>query len=312
MTLAAGIGARSRGWRPGYPVDIACTLSVHRRGPGDPAYRVGGDGSVWRAVGTPCGPGTVRVMAVPGGGELAGEAWGPGADWLLDRLPVMLGAADEPSGFAPRQPSLRGAARRWRGFRVGRTDRVLEALAPAIVEQKVTGTEAFRSWRELLWRYGAAAPGPSDPTDRMRVPPTAAVLASIPSWDWHLAGVDPRRARTLRTAARVAGRLEETVRLGVDVAARRLASLPGIGRWTVAEVRQRAFGDADAVSVGDLHVPGLIGWALAGRVVDDDGMLELLEPYRGHRYRVQRLLEMRGGWPPRRAPRFAPRDYRAI
>jgi len=301
--------SRRRIWRPDTPVDVAFTLSAHARGPGDPAYKRTADGAVWRAVRTPDGPGTLRVA---GATEIAGEAWGPGADWLLDRMPALLGADDDVSGFAPTHPVLRDAARRRPGFRVGRTERVLEALVPAILEQKVTGIEAHRSYHQLLWRFGEPAPGPADVAGRMRVPPDAATLVSLASWDWHLAGVDPRRARTIRVAASAAGRLEQTVELGRDVAVRRLSSLPGVGRWTVAEVLQRSHGDADAVSVGDLHVPGIIGWALAGEVVDDDGMLALLEPYVGHRYRVQRLLETAGVAPPRRAPRFSPRDYRAL
>lgn len=303
-----------RMWRPGYPVDARATLATHARGPGDPAYRVAADGAVWRAVRTPDGPGTLRVHADPRTGEITGQAWGPGAGWLLDRLPALLGADDEAAAFRPAAEHgvLREAARRRAGFRVSRTDRMLEALVPAVLEQKVTGTEAHRSWRQLLWRHGTPAPGPRDPAARMRVPPDARTWMSLASWDWHLAGVDPRRARTIRVAASAAGRLEETLGMGVDVADRRLRALPGVGVWTSAEVRQRAFGDADAVSVGDLHVPGMIGWALTGRVVDDAGMLALLEPYAGHRYRVQRLLELAGVAVPRRAPRFAPRDYRSF
>ncbi|MBO0828527.1 MAG: DNA-3-methyladenine glycosylase 2 family protein [Streptosporangiales bacterium] len=301
-------------WRPGYPVDVRATLATHARGSGDPAYRVTADGAVWRAVRTPEGPGTLRVHAAPRVGEVTGRAWGPGADWLLSRLPALLGADDEPAAFRPAADHgvLRDAARRHAGFRVSRTDLMLEALVPAVLEQKVTGTEAHRSWRQLLWRFGAAAPGPRDPAGRMRVPPDARTWTSLASWHWHLAGVDPRRARTVRVAASAAGRLEETLAMGVDVGERRLRVLPGVGAWTSAEVRQRAFGDADAVSVGDLHVPGMIGWALTGRVVDDAGMLALLEPYAGHRYRVQRLLELAGVAVPRRAPRFAPRDYRSF
>jgi 3-methyladenine DNA glycosylase/8-oxoguanine DNA glycosylase len=88
--------------------------------------------------------------------------------------------------------------------------------------------------------------------------------------------------------------------------------VPGVGAWTVAEVRQRAHGDADAVSVGDFHIPKLVGWCLAGRPVDDAGMLELLEPYAGHRYRAVRLLELSGTQYPRFAPRYAPRDFRRM
>jgi 3-methyladenine DNA glycosylase/8-oxoguanine DNA glycosylase len=92
----------------------------------------------------------------------------------------------------------------------------------------------------------------------------------------------------------------------------RLRSLPGIGPWTSAETRQRACGDPDAVSVGDVHLPGAVGWALAGQTTDDAGMLQLLAPYAGHRHRAARLVVLSGRRPPRRGPRLAPRDYRSI
>ena len=91
-----------------------------------------------------------------------------------------------------------------------------------------------------------------------------------------------------------------------------LRALPGIGAWTSAEVRQRACGDADAVSVGDYHLPGVVGWALAGQKVDDAGMLALLAPYAGHRHRAARLIELTGLGPPRRGPRNPVRDYRSF
>jgi len=90
---------------------------------------------------------------------------------------------------------------------------------------------------------------------------------------------------------------------------RRLQSLPGVGVWTSAEVRSRAHGNADAVSFGDYHVAKDVGWALTGEEVDDDGLAELLEPYRPHRYRVQRLVEMARIHRPRRGPRMAPRRH---
>ena len=50
-------------------------------------------------------------------------------------------------------------------------------------------------------------------------------------------------------------------------------------------------GDPDAVPTGDLHLPHEVAWALAGEESADDArMLELLEPFRGHRFRLLRLL----------------------
>ena len=134
----------------------------------------------------------------------------------------------------------------------------------------------------------------------------------MPSWDWHRAGVDLSRSRTAVTAAGRAGRLEALADRPPAAAGTALRTLPGVGVWTAAEVGQRAFGDADAVSVGDFHLASQVGWALVGEKVDDDAMLELLEPYRGHRYRVQRLVELSGVAPARRGPRYAGRDYRAM
>ena len=74
-------------------------------------------------------------------------------------------------------------------------------------------------------------------------------------------------------------------------------------------MRFRAHGDADAVSFGDYHIAKNVGWALTGQEVDDDGLAELLEPYRPHRYRVQRLVELVGLSRPRHGPRMAPRRH---
>jgi 3-methyladenine DNA glycosylase/8-oxoguanine DNA glycosylase len=269
---------------------------------------VAADGAIWRAVQTPAGAGTIRTAVCGGAVEFA--AWGPGADWLLDTAPASLGAQDRPEGFAPRHPVLRTLAARFPGWRVPRTGRVLDVLVPAVLEQKVTGTEARRAWRRLLQRFGEPAPGPV-PTG-MRVPPPAAVWRRVPSWEWHRAGVDATRSRTILECARRAARLEETVPRAPEEAVRRLTAVPGVGPWTAAEVRQRAHGDPDAVSVGDCHLPGLVGWALGRGPVDDAGMLELLSPYAGHRYRAVRLIELSGMRAPAFGPRQAPRDFRAI
>jgi 3-methyladenine DNA glycosylase/8-oxoguanine DNA glycosylase len=222
----------------------------------------------------------------------------------------MLGADDDRAGFDPAHPVLRDLSARHPGLRIGRSGRVLEALVPAVLEQKVVGAEARRAWRYLLLKFGDPAPGPAPAG--MRVSPPPRIWRRIPSWEWHRAGVEGVRARTIIGAAEVAGRLEEIVTMPAADADRRLRSLPGIGVWTSAEIRQRACGDADAVSVGDYHLPSLVGWALAGRRVDDAGMLELLAPYAGHRHRAVRLVELGGLGPPRRGPRMSIRDYRTF
>ncbi|HUY51180.1 MAG TPA: DNA-3-methyladenine glycosylase 2 family protein [Streptosporangiaceae bacterium] len=246
------------------------------------------------------------LVGYSGGGPRVGAR--PGADWLLAALPDLLGASDRPETFRPVHPLLRDLAARNPGVRIGRTTRVLEALVPAVLEQKVVGLEAFRAWRLLLHRFGLPAPGPAPAG--LRVFPPPATWAAIPSWEWHRAGVEGVRAATIIGAVRVAGRLEQLTALPAAQADRRLRSLPGIGPWTSAEVRQRACGDPDAVSVGDYNLPAVVGWALAGRLVDDAGMLELLAVYPGHRHRATRLIELSGIRPPRRGHRMAIRDYR--
>src|ERR1700676_137031 len=279
--------ALARQWQLPFPLDVRRALSVHRRGGGDPADAGDPAGAVWRTSLTPDGPGTLRVLSrpaeVPGSTLVTGQAWGPGAGWLLDHVPAQLGGHDDQSGFTARDQVVAELMRRHQDLRVGRSDRVFEALVPAVLEQKVVSREAHRAWRLLMVKFGQAAPGPAPAG--MRVFPPPRVWARIPSWDWHRAGVEGVRSRTIITAAEVAARLEEIGGLGATDADRCLRSLPGIGRWTSAEIRQRAVGDPDAVSVGDYNLPKAVGWTLAGRITDDAGMLELLTPYAGHRYR---------------------------
>jgi 3-methyladenine DNA glycosylase/8-oxoguanine DNA glycosylase len=268
------------------------------------------------------------------------QAWGPGAGWLLGALPGILGLYDDISGFAPdAHPLIDDAARRHPGLRLGRSLRLMEALVPAILEQKVVILEAHRAWRILLNRFGTQPPGPAP--RGMRVFPAPQVWRRIPSWEWHQAGVEGVRAETIIRAASVADSLERLLALSHQEADRKLRTIPGIGVWTSAEARQRAAGDPDAVSVGDYHLKNVVGWALAGRRRStDEEMLTLLEPFKGHRYRTTRLIGLSGGTgtgagtgtgppggigavggtagiarygkgtPPRRGPRMPVRDYR--
>ncbi|MGC4976878.1 DNA-3-methyladenine glycosylase family protein [Streptomyces sp. DT199] len=292
---------RVRTWVPDGPLDLGLVLGPLRRGPGDPTFRAAPDGSVWRTSLTPAGPGTLRVCAH--GDGVRGEAWGPGAEWLLEGLPELLGAADDPSAFVPRHRLLASARHRRPGLRLTRSGLVLESLIPSILEQKVTTDEAYRAWRLLVRKFGEPAPGPAPA--RMYVMPAPRTWALIPSWEWHRAGVDNKRASTILRAVRVAARLEQAVGMEPGAARARLELVPGIGPWTSAETVQRSHGAADEVTVGDLHLPGIVGWALAGdRDADDAVMLELLEPYAGQRHRAARLILLSGRVPARRAPKM--------
>lgn len=296
----------TRVWSSPHPVNVAAILGILRQGGADPAYRHDPDGTIWRAVHTPCGPGTLAVRARPGDGQVTGRAWGPGAQWLLDGLPELLGEGDDDAGFVAHHEVVAGLRRRFAGWRVPRSRLVIDALVPTVIAQKVTGQEAFAGYARLVRRFGEPAPGPRV---GLMTPPTVAGWRAVPSWAWLAASVDGARSRPIQQALRVAGRLEECVRLTHGEAAARLMAVPGIGRWTAAEVAQRALGDPDSVSVGDYHVARNIGWVLIGRETTDEEILELLEPYAGHRYRVQRLIELAGLGRPRRGPRMALRSH---
>jgi 3-methyladenine DNA glycosylase/8-oxoguanine DNA glycosylase len=299
------------------PLDLRLILGPLFRGRGDPTLRLSSVAAA-RATRTMDGPATLLVEVR--GTRIEAEAWGPGADRALDGLPALLGLDDDPSGFEPgHHPVIADLARRLSRLRLGRTGAILEALVPAILEQRVTGSEAAHAFRALIRGHGEPAPGPVGAAQRLRLPPTPEVLAALPYYAFHPLGVERRRAELVRRVARDARRLEALVDLPgsrVEVgaaAAVRLRAYPGIGPWTAAEVTLRALGDPDAVSVGDFHLPNLVAYALAGEPrADDARMLELLEPWRGHRARVVRLLEASGIEAPKYGPRYAAPDRRAM
>ncbi|WP_310963740.1 DNA-3-methyladenine glycosylase family protein [Nocardioides terrisoli] len=297
-----------RRWQPGWPCSLAAALAPYRHGAGDPTYRVAPDGAHWRGIRTPVGTATLRLSADEGGGTVSGAAWGAGAEWALDTMPRLLGAEDDPSGFRPRHDVIERAWRRHGHLRIGASGLVMESLVPAVIEQKVTGQEAFGAYRGLVRRFGEPAPGPGADLGLL-VQPSPTTLRSIASWDWIRLPVDRARSTAVLRAARVADGLERAGARGATELDRALCSVPGIGRWTSAEVRVRSQGDADAVSFGDYHVARDVGWALTGAEVDDDGLEELLEEYRPHRHRVQRLVVAAGLGRPRRGPRMAPRVH---
>ena len=296
------------------PYDLARTLSTHRRGSGDPGHRVEASGAVWRATRTADGPVTLFLQPAVGGVRI--RAWGPGAGLAVEAAPALLGAEDDPTALVPQHPAVAEGARRGRGIRIGRSGAVWEALVPAILEQKITGDEARRTYRALVRAYGEDAPGPPG----LRLPPTPEALARLPYHAFHPLGLERRRAELILVVAREAPRLERhaiavaAASAGADRSAAlasaydTLRAFPGIGPWTAAEVGFRAFGDADAVSVGDFHIPSMVCWALAGEPRGtDERMLGLLEPYRGQRARVTRYLELAGMAAPRYGPRLASR-----
>jgi 3-methyladenine DNA glycosylase/8-oxoguanine DNA glycosylase len=285
------------------PLDLRRTLAPLSRGPRDPTIRLASD-SVWRATRTLDGPATIALSHR--GDEIRAEGWGPGADRALAEVPELLRLDAEPTPIRPAHPVVTDLARGHPGVRIPRSGATLESLLPAILEQKVTGQEAHRAWFGLIRAYGEPAPGP--PEWRLRIGPSPATLAGLPYYAYHPFGVERRRAELIRRVAARAAWFEAIVDLPLPDAYARLIAVPGIGPWTAAEVGVRVLGDEDAVSVGDFHLPNLVAFALAREPrADDARMLELLEPYRGQRARVIRLLELGGIRVPRYGPRLTPR-----
>ncbi|MFJ7750308.1 DNA-3-methyladenine glycosylase family protein [Arthrobacter sp. NPDC097144] len=319
VSAASGPGAASLSllWESNRPFRLAQSLGILAHGRKDPAVRIG-PGVVWLAFSTPEGDATLALTEQPApapGARVLARAWGPGAEAALAGVPALLGETDDWTSFddpdftATLPAAVAQTRRRNPGLRLPATGRMLDSIVPVILEQKVTAMEAYYSWRYLLSRYGADAPGPAPAG--LKVPPAASAWRRVPSWEWHRAGVDLHRSRTILRACAVASGLERLagVPLGEDLTAR-LCSVPGIGPWSAAEITQRTHGAPDSVSVGDFHLAAYVGDALTGRRTDDAGMLALLEPWRGHRQRVVRLLVLSGFRKQTYGPRLTPEDHR--
>ncbi len=286
------------------PLDLGLTLgTLQRGGSRDPTIRIE-QGRAWRASWTPDGPSTALFELMPG--TLRVKAWGPGARWAVEAAPALLGLDDSPESFRPRHPLLFAIHRRHLGLRLGRTQAVFEAIVPTVLEQKVPSVEARAAYATLARALGEPAPGNAG----LILPPTPGRLLQTPYWTFHRYGIERRKADVIRNAAVVAQRLNELACIGAEEARRRLLSIPGIGPWSAAEVAAVAFGDRDAVSPGDYNLPHVVSWALAGEPRGSDArMLQLLEPYRGHRARVIRLLAAAGITAPRYGPRMPLRQF---
>ena len=285
------------------PIDLRLTLGPIAHGGGDPTIRFAPDG-IWRATRTPAGPATLRIRAADAG--VAIHAWGPGAAAAVEGAADLVGANDDPTALTAQHRLIGELVHRFPGLRLPRTNRPFEALLPAICEQKVAGVDARAAFRGIIAGHGEPAPGPGG----LRLAPAAETLAALPYYAFHRFGLERRRADLIRRAAHLAPRIESA---SPEEAYARLGAVPGIGPWTLAEVGRIAFGDPDALSVGDYHLPSLVAWALSRQPrADDARMLELLEPYRGQRGRVQRLLEASGIRAPRYGPRMAPQRIAEI
>lgn len=219
---------------------------------------------------------------------------------MMAQAPKLLGAADDLDGFSPPPGRL---ADTWnaRPFLLGRTDRLWDSLIGGILGQKVQVKLAYASRRQMARMYGDPAPGPNGGW----ILPSPERVAEMGYSDLHPCGIERKRAEIILRAAREMPRLDRlTGRTPLQVAAR-LERIRGIGPWTTAMITATAMGNADAVPVGDYHLPNTVAWHLAREERgDDERMLELLEPWEGHRWRVIRLAKSNGS-APKRGPRLS-------
>jgi len=297
--------------------DFVGTLGPLCLGRIDPSARLSATELAW-ALRTPDGPATLHLRRYGDRMEARGD--GPGAGWAVGQADAIAGLRDDVTGFDPvaaLDPVVRQAWHLKPGLRLTRTGRLLPHLLPTILAQKVTGKEAAWGYARLVRRLGEPAPGGYD---GLLLPPEPAALAATPYWAFHPFGIEQKRADTVRRVAAAADRLESAPDAATATA--RLTAIRGVGVWTAAEAVRLAYGDPDAVSVGDYNIPHHVVYALTGavragsrestpdRISDADArMLELLVPFEGQRARVVQLLLATQPGPPRFGPRMPIRSF---
>ncbi len=248
------------------PLDFVRSFAGWRTGAGDPTCRLGAD-RVAKAFRLDDAPHSVEIARE--GEGLVVRAWGPGAERVVARGRELAGLDDPVETFAPAHDALARLARAHRGIRFGCAPSLVEALVRIVLQQKVRTKDAMRSWRQIASRFGEPAPGPH----RLLCPPAPAELARTPYYVFHPMGVERRRADLVRYLSARAKRIEALARLPVTEACAKLATIPGIGPWSLALVASTVFGDADAVPTGDYHLPNDVAWALAGEPRADDARM---------------------------------------
>lgn len=260
--------------------------------------------SAWWATTTPSGPATLQLKRISPE-VIASKAWGLGAEWITNKVPDLLGLSDNSDTFNP--DGVVGKLWKQNRFRVGRTDLVWDAAIGAILSQKVQVTKAMMSLRAIRNTFGYSAPGPI----RANLLPTANTVAEMSYVDFHKLGVERKRAETIIRLAKEMPRIKvnplgnrKEEQSSVDKQnILRLSKIKGIGPWTLGLIAAVAYGDTDAVPVGDYHIPNTVAWNLHGIPrADDKQMLQMLEAHKPHRWRVIRLCK--GNSP---APKYGPR-----
>jgi len=288
-------------WPLPKPYDFFETTRMLRTGGRDPTVRREPDG-LWRTAHTPEGPATVRLTVRR---ELLAQAWGPGADRVMQDIPRWLGLHEEPWQL-PAHPATDRLLREYPGIRGTDTRDVFEALVGVVLQQLVTWNEAAMNWRRLCEQFGEPAPGPTD----MLLSPTPLAIRSAGTDRLRSAGIGIRRARTLIEIARVAHALQKAADLPTAQATELLQKVRGIGPWSAAVALGMRFARPEPVPLGDYKMSHTLAWVLAGEPrATETRMLELLKPFEGNVFRVVRLVFAARIEAPRRGPRRPWRRY---
>ena len=260
-----------------------------------------------RATQTPDGPASLRLTWDSEKARF--EAWGAGRQWLLARVPQLCGINDDVSTFSPQHKVVRSLYGRNARLRIAATQTLWHDLAWFILQQRVSTKEASQQWRRFVMAWGEAAPGPID----LYVPPRCSFVARQNYTAFHPFGIDGQRSQNLIAAGRYVGRLGDLTDLPLSETKKRLLAIPGVGPWTAGYICATTFGDPDAIVLGDYHLPSTVAWALAGEArATDERMLELLQPFHGHRWRVCRMMMASGIKAPRYGPRRRILDIRRL
>ena len=264
------------------PIDFLRSFALQNLGHYDPTASLDAD-CLQKVFATASGVCLVSLKRTADGVEISCD--GADADAVQAELAAALQAADNGAGFTPTHPVLARIDREQPGLRLVRVPWLFDIACSAVLQQRVRATEAMSDWRHIAERFG------SRHVSGRAVFPSARELAAVPVWELERLGLDAQRARTLIALAREIRMNPLHAAMTLPQLRGRLSRVPGVGPWTVEMVLGFGAGDADALPTGDLYLPHLVCYALAGENPGtDERMIELLEPYRGHRFRVARLL----------------------
>jgi 3-methyladenine DNA glycosylase/8-oxoguanine DNA glycosylase len=265
-----------------FPVHFSRTFSLQRLGPYDPSGHATRD-SFRKAFFYRGEPAALEFRR--DGDGLQVTAYAPEAGALLTETLACLSQDDQYEAFATGDSGIWRLHRAHPGLRLLRIPWLYDSTCSAILQQRIRTVDAMRDWRHIVQRWGTPAP------IGLHAFPPADQLARVAQFELQALGIDAQRSRTLLRFAQESRFLPLRTTMNFSELRQHLLRIPGIGPWTTESVLGYGAGDADAAIPGDLHLPHLACYALAGEIPgSDERMMELLEPFRGHRFRIIRLL----------------------